>query len=100
MVTQERRTLEVVSISITKWPQTLRITIVFQQPQYVHAGKPDPHQALTNHQSVNDSTAPTELAAVVDELLNSLSNKFAGVSSEIFAKSKCSETFASVVVAK
>jgi heat shock factor-binding protein 1 len=26
----------------------------------------------------------------VDELLNSLSNKFAGVSSEIFAKSMCS----------
>lgn len=26
---------------------------------------------------------------MVDELLNSLSNKFAGVSSEIFAKSKC-----------
>ncbi|KAG4436164.1 hypothetical protein IFR05_008368 [Cadophora sp. M221] len=33
-----------------------------------------------------DATAPAELSAVVDELLNSLSNKFAGVSSEIFAK--------------
>ncbi|KIN05004.1 hypothetical protein OIDMADRAFT_17807, partial [Oidiodendron maius Zn] len=33
-----------------------------------------------------DSSAPAELSAVVDELLNSLSNKFAGVSSEIFAK--------------
>jgi len=30
--------------------------------------------------------APAELSAVVDELLNSLSSKFAGVSSEIFAK--------------
>jgi len=36
--------------------------------------------------STTDSTAPAELSAVVDELLNSLSNKFAGVSSEIFAK--------------
>jgi len=34
----------------------------------------------------NDVSAPAELSAVVDELLNSLSNKFAGVSSEIFAK--------------
>ncbi|CAD6506075.1 BgTH12-07006 [Blumeria graminis f. sp. triticale] len=34
-----------------------------------------------------ESSAPTDdLSAVVDELLNSLSNKFAGVSSEIFAK--------------
>ncbi|CZT41028.1 uncharacterized protein RSE6_00708 [Rhynchosporium secalis] len=44
----------------------------------------------TNRQSVSslagDATAPAELSAVVDELLNSLSNKFAGVSSEIFAK--------------
>ena len=38
--------------------------------------------------TTTDATASTELAAVVDELLNSLSNKFAGVSSEIFAKSK------------
>jgi len=30
--------------------------------------------------------APAELSVVVDELLNSLSNKFAHVSSEIFAK--------------
>lgn len=35
-----------------------------------------------------DSNAPAELSAVVDELLNTLSNKFAGVSSEIFAKSQ------------
>lgn len=32
--------------------------------------------------------ARAELTAQVDELLNSLSNKFAGVSSEIFAKSE------------
>jgi heat shock factor-binding protein 1 len=39
-------------------------------------------------QTTTDASAPAELSAVVDELLNSLSNKFAGVSSEIFAKSK------------
>ncbi|APA10946.1 hypothetical protein EAF04_006310 [Stromatinia cepivora] len=33
-----------------------------------------------------DASATAELSLVVDELLNSLSNKFAGVSSEIFAK--------------
>jgi heat shock factor-binding protein 1 len=31
--------------------------------------------------------ARTDVTAAVEELLNSLSNKFAGVSSEIFAKS-------------
>lgn len=36
--------------------------------------------------SQTDVSAPAELSVVVDELLNSLSNKFAGVSSEIFAK--------------
>jgi hypothetical protein len=40
-----------------------------------------------NTPKTTDSSAPAELSAVVDELLNSLSNKFAGVSSEIFAKS-------------
>jgi heat shock factor-binding protein 1 len=39
-------------------------------------------------QTTTDTSASAELSAVVDELLNSLSNKFAGVSSEIFAKSK------------
>jgi hypothetical protein len=39
-------------------------------------------------QATTDTSASAELSAVVDELLNSLSNKFAGVSSEIFAKSK------------
>ena len=38
-------------------------------------------------QITTDASAPAELSAVVDDLLNSLSNKFAGVSSEIFAKS-------------
>ncbi|KAL5329018.1 hypothetical protein ACEPPN_002527 [Leptodophora sp. 'Broadleaf-Isolate-01'] len=51
-----------------------------------------PTNTNDNRNSVNsiagDATAPAELSAVVDELLNSLSNKFAGVSSEIFAKSK------------
>jgi len=42
----------------------------------------------TNRLSVNSTgtDAPAELSAVVDELLNSISNKFAGVSSEVFAK--------------
>jgi len=41
-----------------------------------------------NRLSVNSTgtDAPSELSAVVDELLNSISNKFAGVSSEVFAK--------------
>src|ERR1700733_1954196 len=42
---------------------------------------------LTLQIQTTDNSAPAELSAVVDELLNSLSNKFAGVSSEIFAKS-------------
>ncbi|KAI3323052.1 heat shock factor-binding protein [Xylariaceae sp. AK1471] len=37
----------------------------------------------TTSKAVNSSD---ELTVVVEELLNSLSNKFAGVSSEIFAK--------------
>jgi heat shock factor-binding protein 1 len=41
----------------------------------------------TPFQITTDVSATAELSAVVDELLNSLSNKFAGVSSEIFAKS-------------
>jgi len=48
-----------------------------------------PSSANDNRLSTNstaDASAPAELSAVVDELLNSLSNKFAGVSSEIFAK--------------
>lgn len=48
---------------------------------------------LANHsleQTATDTSAPAELSSLVDELLNSLSNKFAGVSSEIFAKSTAS----------
>ncbi|KAH8803176.1 heat shock factor binding protein 1-domain-containing protein [Xylogone sp. PMI_703] len=41
---------------------------------------------LSTISTTTDVTAPAELSAVVDELLNSLSNKFAGISSEIFAK--------------
>ncbi|KAH7318608.1 heat shock factor binding protein 1 [Stachybotrys elegans] len=47
----------------------------------------------TNGSSSNDANQPepqdnpqTDVAAAVEELLNTLSNKFAGVSSEIFAK--------------
>ncbi len=37
--------------------------------------------------NTSDETQP-DVVAAVDELLNTLSNKFANVSSEIFAKSK------------
>jgi len=47
------------------------------------SNSPNDNRLSTNS---NDASAPAELSAVVDELLNSLSNKFAGVSSEIFAK--------------
>ncbi|KAH8790174.1 heat shock factor binding protein 1-domain-containing protein [Hyaloscypha finlandica] len=54
------------------------------------ASNPESSSPNANRQSVNstttDASASAELSAVVDELLNSLSNKFAGVSSEIFAK--------------
>jgi len=40
----------------------------------------------TTQASDNTSDAHGELTAQLEELLNALSNKFAGVSSEIFAK--------------
>jgi len=53
-------------------------------------GSSSPTNETDNRTSTNslsaESSAPAELSAVVDELLNTLSNKFAGVSSEIFAK--------------
>jgi hypothetical protein len=52
---------------------------------------PPPTPLLTARQQTTDASPPAELSAVVDDLLNSLSNKFAGVSSEIFAKSRCSD---------
>ncbi|TVY21779.1 hypothetical protein LARI1_G000179 [Lachnellula arida] len=42
---------------------------------------------LSTQSTTTEASAPAELSVVVDELLNALSNKFAGVSSEIFAKS-------------
>ncbi|ATZ52555.1 hypothetical protein BCIN_08g02370 [Botrytis cinerea B05.10] len=41
---------------------------------------------ISTTSAATDASATAELSLVVDELLNSLSNKFAGVSSEIFAK--------------
>ncbi|TVY54954.1 hypothetical protein LCER1_G003471 [Lachnellula cervina] len=41
---------------------------------------------LSTQSTTTEASAPAELSVVVDELLNALSNKFAGVSSEIFAK--------------
>lgn len=49
------------------------------------SSSPDNTQ-LSVTSTTTDASTPAELSAVVDELLNSLSNKFAGVSSEIFAK--------------
>ncbi|KAI1254303.1 hypothetical protein MGN70_004700 [Eutypa lata] len=46
------------------------------------SGKPEANQE-TNKET---GTGSNELTVVVEDLLNSLSNKFAGVSSEIFAK--------------
>ncbi|KAK7954963.1 hypothetical protein PG996_015770 [Apiospora saccharicola] len=45
--------------------------------------KPEPNNTANNNK---EGTPSDELTVVVEELLNSLSNKFAGVSSEIFAK--------------
>ncbi|EDO00889.1 predicted protein [Sclerotinia sclerotiorum 1980 UF-70] len=45
-----------------------------------------PNLKLPFRNITTDASATAELSLVVDELLNSLSNKFAGVSSEIFAK--------------
>ncbi|ESZ94565.1 hypothetical protein SBOR_5055 [Sclerotinia borealis F-4128] len=49
---------------------------------------PNPNRmsTISTTSVATDASATAELSLVVDELLNSLSNKFAGVSSEIFAK--------------
>ncbi|KAK7910885.1 heat shock factor binding 1 [Apiospora marii] len=47
--------------------------------------KPEPNNTSAANTN-KDGTPSDELTVVVEELLNSLSNKFAGVSSEIFAK--------------
>ncbi|KAK3403584.1 hypothetical protein B0T20DRAFT_401328 [Sordaria brevicollis] len=54
---------------------------------------------MSENGEANNTTSPTvtnsaddarqELSVQLEDLLNTLSNKFAGVSSEIFAKSKC-----------
>ncbi|TVY43627.1 hypothetical protein LOCC1_G003834 [Lachnellula occidentalis] len=41
---------------------------------------------LSTQSTTTEASTPAELSDVIDELLNGLSNKFAGVSSEIFAK--------------
>jgi heat shock factor-binding protein 1 len=56
-----------------------------------------PPETLIGIQTTTDASAPAELSVVVDELLNSLSNKFAGVSSEIFAKSRFTPSHARAV---
>ncbi|KAG7288853.1 hypothetical protein NEMBOFW57_005212 [Staphylotrichum longicolle] len=44
------------------------------------------NDSTANQTSSTNDDARTELTAQVEDLLNTLSNKFAGVSSEIFAK--------------
>lgn len=51
-----------------------------------HAVNRNCHRLLTLEQTSEDANA--DVTAAVEELLNSLSSKFAGVSSEIFAKSE------------
>jgi heat shock factor-binding protein 1 len=46
----------------------------------------NPESSNTSQAEVNSENAGADVTAAVEELLNSLSNKFAGVSSEIFAK--------------
>ncbi|KAK7746602.1 hypothetical protein SLS62_009323 [Diatrype stigma] len=48
------------------------------------SGKPEANEKTTKE--TTGGTGSDELTVVVEDLLNSLSSKFAGVSSEIFAK--------------
>jgi hypothetical protein len=52
-----------------------------------HHGNQTIYELLINYLQASDD-ANADVTAAVEELLNSLSSKFAGVSSEIFAKSK------------
>jgi heat shock factor-binding protein 1 len=46
----------------------------------------EPNTSNTTNQSESADDSRADVTAAVEELLNTLSNKFAGVSSEIFAK--------------
>ncbi|KND93745.1 hypothetical protein TOPH_01815 [Tolypocladium ophioglossoides CBS 100239] len=46
----------------------------------------DESEPSTADKATSPDTTNADVTAAVEELLNSLSNKFAGVSSEIFAK--------------
>ncbi|KAA8567836.1 hypothetical protein EYC84_008291 [Monilinia fructicola] len=52
----------------------------------IKSPNPNRMSTISTTSGTTDTSATAELSLVVDELLNSLSNKFAGVSSEIFAK--------------
>ncbi|KAB8296045.1 hypothetical protein EYC80_008853 [Monilinia laxa] len=52
----------------------------------IKSPNPNRMSTISTTSGTTDASATAELSLVVDELLNSLSNKFAGVSSEIFAK--------------
>lgn len=55
--------------------------------RYVHQTAHKSCNILTVDQS-SDDTAPSELVAVVDDLLNQLSSKFSTISSELIGKSE------------
>ncbi|KAG6022528.1 hypothetical protein E4U40_004543 [Claviceps sp. LM458 group G5] len=55
---------------------------------------PDPSP---NKPSVPESSSP-DVSAAVEDLLNTMSNKFASVSSEIFAKKRRTDTWCSGVL--
>ncbi|KAI9649335.1 hypothetical protein NHQ30_001907 [Ciborinia camelliae] len=59
----------------------------------IKSPNPNRMSTISTTSVATDASATAELSLVVDELLNSLSNKFAGVSSEIFAKSMFSPFF-------
>ncbi|KAF4331896.1 heat shock factor binding 1 [Fusarium beomiforme] len=50
------------------------------------SNEPQPASTANNKSENTSDDARADVTAAVEELLNSLSNKFAGVSSEIFAK--------------
>ncbi|KAF4487740.1 heat shock factor binding 1 [Fusarium agapanthi] len=50
------------------------------------SNEPQPDSIANSKPEIPSDDARADVTAAVEELLNSLSNKFAGVSSEIFAK--------------
>ncbi|EEY18117.1 predicted protein [Verticillium alfalfae VaMs.102] len=57
------------------------LPLLASEPAHVHYSK-----ELTRTKNTEGGNAAGDVNAAVDELLNTISNKFAGISSEIFAK--------------